>query len=122
MVISKGDGGGLIFRGNDKTDQLYRVTFFTDGHYGVYVYVDKTGTNARVLKYDTYPSGIDLTNTNTIAVVARSGSIGVYLNQTEITTITDSTYTTGEIGFSAYDLSNATEVIFTNAKVWQLPS
>jgi len=121
MVISKGDGGGLLFRGNTKTSQLYRVTFFTNGHYGVYVYVDTTGTNARILKYDVMPSSVDLTQTNTVGVVARGSTITIYLNQTEVTSITDSTYSSGEIGFSAYDLTNATDVVFTNAKVWQLP-
>jgi hypothetical protein len=100
---------------------LYRVTFFTNGHYGVYIYVDNTGTNARVLKYDVMPSSVDLTQTNTVAVVARGSTFTIYLNQTEITSITDSTYSNGAIGFSAYDLTNATEVVFTNAKVWQLP-
>lgn len=122
MNISKGDGGGLLLRGNPQTDQLYRVTFFTNGHYGVYVYVDNTGTNARVLKYDTYPSGVDLTNTNTVSVVARGSTLTIYLNDTEVTSVTDSTFMSGAIGFSAYDLTNPTEVIFTNAKVWQLSS
>ena len=122
MNISKGDGGGLLFRGNPQTDQLYRVTFFTNGHYGLYVYVDNTGTNARILKYDTYPSGVDLTNTNTVSVVARGSTLTIYLNHTEVTSVTDSTFSSGAIGFSAYDLTNPTEVIFTNAKVWQLSS
>lgn len=121
MVISKGDGGGLIFRGNATTNQIYRVSFYTTGDYGVYVYVDNTGSNARVLKTDALPSGVDLTNTNTVAVVARGSSISIYLNQTLLTTISDSTFSKGQIGFSAYDITNATEVIFTNAKVWQLP-
>ncbi len=121
MVISKGDGGGLIFRGNATTNQLYRVSFYTTGDYGIYVYVDNTGSNARILKTDKLPSGVDLTNTNTVAVVARGSSLSIYLNQTLLTTVTDSTFTKGQIGFSAYDITNATEVIFTNAKLWQLP-
>ncbi len=121
MVINKGDGGGLIFRGNVNTNQLYRVTFYTSGNYGVYVYVDNTGSNARILKYDTLPSGVDLTNTNTVSVVARGSTLTIYLNQTMLTSISDSTYAKGQIGFSAYDVTSATEAVFTNAKVWQLP-
>jgi hypothetical protein len=121
MVISKGDGGGLLFRGNAQNGKLYRVSFYTSGHYGVYIYVDNTGTNARILTYNTLPAGVDLTNTNTVAVVARGPTLGIYLNQQLLTTVTDSTYSSGQIGFSAYDVTNPTEVIFSNAKVWQLP-
>lgn len=120
MNISSGDGGGLLFRGNSQTTQLYRVTFYTDGNYGVYVYRDATGSNASVLKYAPTPMTVDLTNTNTVAVVARGSTISVYLNQTLVVSIQDSTYSSGQIGFNAYDTTNATDVIFSNAKVWQL--
>jgi hypothetical protein len=119
MSISKGDGGGLIFRGNSAKSQYYRIAIYTDGSYAIYVYVDTTGTNARTLKSGSI--GQTLNATNTISVVARGQTITIYVNQTEITSVTDSTYTHGQIGFAAVDLTNSADAVFTNAKVWQLP-
>lgn len=118
MSISKGDGGGLIFRGNEAKSQYYRFAIYTDGTYGIYVYVDTTGQNARTLKSGNL--GQTLNDTNTISVVARGETLALYVNQTEVTSVTDSTYTHGQIGFSATNLSHAADVIFTNAKVWAL--
>lgn len=122
MVLSKGDGAGLIIRGNEKTDQIYRLSFYTDGTYDLYVYVDNTGTNARILKTGSYASSsIDLTVTHTIAVVANGSTFTMYFDNQMISTVTDSSYTSGEIGFTSSDVSNAADAIFTNAKVWKLP-
>lgn len=118
MSISKGDGGGLIFRGNSDKSQYYRIAIFTDGSYAIYVYVDTTSTNARTLKSGSI--GQTLNATNTIGVVARGQTITLYVNQQEITSVTDSTYTHGQIGFAAVNQTTSADVVFTNAKVWEL--
>ncbi len=118
MSIAKGDGGGLTFRGNAAKSQYYRVAIYTDGTYAIYVYVDTTGTNARTLKSGNLSQ--TLNETNTIALVARGSTITLYVNQSEVVSVTDSTYTHGQIGFTAIDLTNSADVVFTNAKVWLL--
>ncbi len=118
MSVSKGDGGGLLFRANEAKSQYYRVAVYTDGTYGIYVYVDTTGQHARTLKSGNV--GQTLNDTNTIGVVARGSTITLYVNQTEVASVKDSTYTHGQIGFAATNLSHSADVVFTNAKVWLL--
>lgn len=121
MLLSKGDGAGLIFRADSNETKLYRVTFFTDNTYQVVVYVDTSGTNARILKNGSLPTSVDMHNTNTVAVVARGNTFTIYMNQQVVATVTDSTYSQGLIGFTTSDVTNAAEAVFTNAQVWQLP-
>ncbi len=62
-----------------------------------------------------------LGQTNTIGVVARGNQIALYIDHQLVTTVTDSTYTHGQIGVTAATLSGSkTEVVYTNAKVWQV--
>ncbi len=119
MSISKGEGGGLIFRGNEAKTQYYRIAIFADSTYGIYIYVDNTAANARTLKSGNI--GQTLNPTNTIGVVARGSTMTLYVNQTEVTSVTDSTYTHGQIGFSADESTSSADVVYTNAKVWVLP-
>jgi hypothetical protein len=125
MVIKKGDpvvGGGLIFRSDSANNKFYRLYIDTTGNYGILVSVDKTGTNTRTLKSGaaaSFTNGIGATNT--IAVVAKGDQISLYVNRELVTTVTDSTYSKGQIGFDT-DLytSQTGEVVFNNAKVWAL--
>jgi hypothetical protein len=122
MSISKGDGGGLIFRGNSGKNQYYRFEIFTDQTYYLFVSVDATGTNTRTLTSGTLNQSLN--GTDTISVVARGTTINLYVdpqqNSQPVATINDSTYTHGQIGVVAIDLTKAADVIFTNAKVWAL--
>ena len=119
-MLNSGDGIGITFRGNADKSQFYRLAIYTDGSYAVYVYVDTTGTNSRQLTNGNITPAPDLTNTNLISVVARGSSMTVYLNKTEVTTFTDSTYSSGQIGVAVTDISKSADGIFTNLKVWGL--
>lgn len=121
--ISKGDGEGLILRGNADKNQFYLFEMGTKGNYSIYVAVDTSGANTRTLTSGQLSQ--TLNETNTIGVVARGSTISVYVNPQQnpqpVVTINDSTYTHGQIGVLGYDISNSADVIFTNAKVWLLP-
>jgi hypothetical protein len=123
VSISKGDGEGLIFRGSANKNQFYLFEMGAKGDYTIYVSVDSTATNTRTLTSGQLTQ--TLNDTNTIGVVARGSTISVYVNPQQnpqpVATINNSTYTHGQIGFLSYDLTNSTDVIFTNAKVWLLP-
>lgn len=126
MVIkSGGDGaaGGLTFRGDENNNKYYRLSIDTSGNYFILVSVDSTGTtgNARKLKdgvASSFSSGAGATNT--LAVVARGDTYAFYVNQQLVTSFTDSTYTSGQIGFDVDFGTSSTELLFTNVKVWQL--
>jgi len=122
MSISNGDAGGIVFRADSANTKFYYLRFEQGGYYQLRLYVDGTGLNSRLLTSG-LSSGFALnsTVTNLIAAVVRNDTIELYLNQQLLTTITDSTYSQGQIGVTAEDLNTATEVVFTNAKVWKLP-
>lgn len=61
-----------------------------------------------------------LNQINLIAVVAEKSNIDVYVNLHLIASAGNSTYNQGQVGVLAKDDSNATEVVFRNAKVWTL--
>ncbi len=119
-LLNSGDGIGITFRGNADKNQFYRLAIFTDGSYAVYLYVDSTGTNSRRLTNGSITPTPDLTNTNLISVVARGSALTIYFNKTEVTTFTDSTYTSGQIGVSVDDLSHSADGVFSNLNVWAL--
>lgn len=121
MTIIKGDRGGLIFRSDKGNTKFYYFRVNQDGLYSLLVYVDTTGTNARILAHGSTPgftTGLD--QTNLVGVVARGDAISLYVNKQLVTSVTDSTYSSGAIGVTADPNTNPTEVIYTNAKVWKL--
>ncbi|MEO7019311.1 MAG: hypothetical protein ABI234_04090 [Ktedonobacteraceae bacterium] len=131
IIKSGGDGanntdaanGGLLFRADENNNKYYRLGVDTTGFYFILAIVDSTGTsgNARELKKGTASSfSTGLGSTNTLAIVARGGTYSFYVNQQLVTTFTDTTYTHGQIGFNAGYGTSATDVVFTNTKVWQL--
>ena len=62
-----------------------------------------------------------LNQTNLVAAVVRGTTIELYVNHQSVAVVGSSTYTHGRIGvFVAGYPSNQAEVIFQNAKVWQL--
>jgi hypothetical protein len=127
MDIKQGDSdayGGLIFRADNTTFKFYRLYVNQQGDFGLLASVDSTGTNgnARDLKDGTASQfNTGLGQTNTIGVVARGNQIAIYINRQLVATVNDSTYTHGQIGMTASSYSGSkTEVVYTNAKVWQL--
>lgn len=119
-LLNSGDGIGITFRGNADKSQFYRLAIYTDGSYAVYLYVDTTGTNSRKLTNGNITPTPDLTNTNLISVVARGNTMAIYLNKTEVTTFTDPTYSSGQIGVAVTDISNSADGVFSNLNVWGL--
>ncbi len=122
MNISKGNGGGIVFRADSANTKFYYLRFEQSGFFSLRLYVDGTGATSRLLKSG-FSTNLALSpnETNAISVVARNDTIDLYLNQQFLTNVTDSTYTQGQIGVTADDVTDATEVVFTNAKVWKLP-
>ena len=119
MTIIQGDDGGLIFRTNDMNGKFY---FFSVGRDGTYsLSVSKDSTHSTPLAYDQS----SLINTapgrpNTLTVIAQGSNISLYINRQFVGSVTDTTYTSGEIGIFADDMNNATVVTFRNARVWTL--
>ena len=117
----KGDRGGIIFRSDSAATKFYLLRFDQNGTYNFFVYSGNSGSNAKNLLEGSAPSFHTGANqANQIAVVARGSNIYLYVNQQYLTSLTDSTYSSGSIAVFAEDHTNSTEVAFSNAQVWKL--
>jgi hypothetical protein len=126
MEFTQGDDNtlaGLIFRGNKASNKLYRLVFDDQGDCNIFVSVDTGGSNTRDLfqscSADNFNTGLDVTNT--IAIVANGDKLTIYVNQEEITSVSDGTFSQGQIGFEVENQdSKNVEAIFNNAKLWKI--
>ncbi len=57
---------------------------------------------------------------NLLAVVARNDTLDLYVNNQNITRVSNKAYSYGQIGVAAASETGLTEVVFSNAKVWVL--
>ncbi|MDQ2715251.1 MAG: zinc ribbon domain-containing protein [Chloroflexota bacterium] len=121
MTIVSGDAGGIMLRVNRDTSQFYRFGVYTDGSYRLYKYVDNTGTNAQMLLGGSSP--IIPTTPNQpilIAAVANGNNLYMYVNKHYIGNASDSSFSNGEPGLFATDLTAPANVAFSNAQEWNL--
>jgi hypothetical protein len=119
MTIIKGDGGGMLFRGNGTNDTDYEFLIQEDGTYDFSVRLDKTHTRTLASGYSSIIN-TGLNQSNELTVVARGHSFYLYVNGQYLANASDSTYASGAIGLAATDVTKATEVAFQDARVWTL--
>jgi type II secretory pathway pseudopilin PulG len=121
LTIVKGDCGGIIFR-EDGTEgnKEYMFNICQDGKYSVDI-DQGAALQFKNLLYGTRTSGMHqgLNRTNLVGVVAQGSSFSLYVNKQLVTTFTDSTYGSGQIGVDALDNGNATDVTFANQRLWK---
>ncbi len=121
MTINQGDEGGLVFRGNSNSDlaQFYLFSINQKGGYRLDVSKDRTH-NTSIAEDTSTAIKTGTGQTNTIAVVAKGGTLYLYINKQYIGSASDSTYSSGMLGVFASDASTTTDVSFRNAQVWAL--
>ncbi len=119
MTIVKGDCGGMLLRYNSSTNQGYYLAVCQNRSYQFVKYVDFTGKTAHTLVSGS-SSAIHggWGQSNLIAVVARGSMFDLYVNGRKINSARDDSYTEGVISLFADDVSNATEVVYSTARVW----
>lgn len=116
-----GAEGGVLFRADVNNDRFYVLFLDTQGNYNLDIQANQSGTNSRVLRsgqVSGYATGFF--QVHTIGVVAKSSQITIYVDQKQVTQVTDTTYTSGQIGLISDYGSSPTEVVYNNVKVWQL--
>jgi serine/threonine protein kinase len=122
MKIVRGDCGAILFRSDSASGKFYYFRVCQGGSYALYLYVNNTGTNTEILiNPKTNPAvHAGLNQTNLVAIVARTHRLDLYMNHQKIDSISDSTYSHGQIGVVAdgFPASEPTEVVYSNAKVW----
>jgi hypothetical protein len=125
MTILRGNAGGIIFRDIGPANNYFRLYYFSIGRNGTYnlqrfVHDSAHSSNQLVNGQSTFIK-TGLGQSNLITAVARGNNIDLYVNQRYLTSVTDSTYSQGEIGLAAQDQGDPTEVAFSNAQVYTLP-
>jgi hypothetical protein len=127
MTFNQGntyDHGGIVFRSNGVYYNLsgYELTVRPDGHF-VLTQCVANNCSAELNNWNdrSFHSGLHVTNT--LGVVARSGTLWVYVNGDPITNVTAEGFAPGY--FSGYIglllTGNAqSEVTYTNAVAWRL--
>jgi eukaryotic-like serine/threonine-protein kinase len=126
MTINKGDCGGVTFSGVNA--RLYYFVICTDGRYRLVRYNRDVGTPSPTVNPILRDSTSQLIKTgtgqsNTIAVKAVDDHFELYVNQVMIDSIDYvNADKVGKVGVIAksWDLNDPTDVLFTNARVWNL--
>ena len=117
MTLVHGNSGGIAFRVNQQNGYLFGVSL--GGIYGVLVVKNNQTstplTSGQSTAINTRPNAANL-----LTIVARGNNIFMYINKQFVTSVTDETYSAGQIGVFASDDTAATDAAFTKAEVWKL--
>ena len=119
MTMDTGTQGGIVFRANGSQSTFYLFRIGIDGSYFLDLY---QGNATPVLLSYGYTAAITpgLSQQNTIAVIAVQNTLTLYVNQQYVATATNANLSSGAIGVVAYDDSVPTDIVFSNAQVWDL--
>ena len=119
MTITKGDAGGVFFRGNRNAFQFYLLSIGKDGTFDLFVSKDQNHSSD--LNFGNSPAiKKGLGQTNLITVVVRGKNIYFYINKQYAGSVVDDTYASGQIGVFTDAHSTATDVAFKHAQAWKL--
>lgn len=118
ITIVQGDCGAIVFRADLALRHYYYFRICQDGTYQLLLYTDNGLPQKTFASVSTPAIHAGRGQFNVIAAVANSNTITVYVNHQVITTMTDNTYTEGQIGVFADNDTHPTVVLFTDAKVW----
>ena len=118
MQIISGDCGGIIFRADDVANNFYSFEICQDGSYDFLIYKKDNASSVINQKVNSaIYTGLQIQNI--IKVVANGNVFDLYVNNKKIDSVTNSTFSHGQIGIIAKAKNNPpTEVAFSNAEVW----
>lgn len=112
MTILKGDYGGIAFRTNKQDPFGYRFAVGVGGWCNL-VYGNKELAKCAAIK-------VSLNQPYLLTAIARGSSISLYIDKQWVTTVEDSSASSGNVGLTAGDFSNEADVAFRNVQVWNL--
>jgi type II secretory pathway pseudopilin PulG len=115
LMILKGDCGSLVFRNGNSG--YYAFSVCQDGTYELDFY---TNSQRNLVSNSSSAIKTGFNQPNVIAVVVRGTNIDMYVNNQHVGSAVDKSSNSGGIGFGANAFNNATEVAFTNMRLWTL--
>jgi hypothetical protein len=118
MTITAGDRGGIIFRADSSNGSFYYFQINRNNQtYSLETYNNfnstgtiKSGTSSAI--------STGLNQPNLLAVKANGSTFDLFVNMQKVDTVTDSTYTQGQVGVAVYNTTASTDAIFSNIDVW----
>jgi hypothetical protein len=122
MQILSGDGGGLVFHENSDSQGLYAFELNQDGSYQVFISKDPSKQASDLTDGTTSAADLQSGATNTLTLIEQGPQCYFYVNGRFVVQVQDSTLQEGSAGVLAGDEGNATEVVYTNEKIWDLNS
>lgn len=120
VTIVAGDCGGVVFRSDNRNQNLYLYEVCQNGTFSLATY---SGTSGQYLIDHQSNAAINkgTGQTNLIAVVANGNTIDLYDNNVLLGSQSDTKFSSGQIGVYADNYtSSTTDVQFNNARVWKL--
>lgn len=119
-TIVAGDCGGVVFRSDNRNQNLYLYEVCQNGTFSLATY---SGTSGQYLI--NHQSNVAINKgtgkANLIAVVANGSTIDLYDNNVLLGSQSDTKFSSGQIGVYADNYtSTTTDVQFNNARVWKL--
>jgi eukaryotic-like serine/threonine-protein kinase len=119
ISIQQGSAGGVLFRLNGNGGYLFEVD--ATGRYSVVKSTDFTSGNMTALQDWTNSSAVKTgTQENQLQLIAKGGTLLFYVNGTFLKAITDTTFSSGVIGFAASAGNNggAVNVVCSNLNIY----
>ena len=112
MTILKGDYGGIAFRTNKENPFGYRFAVGVGGWCNL-VYGNKELAKCAAIK-------VSLNQPYLLTAIARGSSISLYIDKQWVTTVEDSSASSGNVGLMAGDFSNEADIAYRHVQVWNL--
>jgi hypothetical protein len=119
MTITQGNQGGMLFRADGANGTFYLFRIGTNGSYALDLY--KGSKQASTLASG-FSAAITtgLNQANQLTVFARGSTLDLFANSEYVTTVSDATLSSGQIGVVALDYSIPSQVTFSDAQVWKV--
>ncbi len=111
---------GVIFRVSDDGKNFYGFTLTRDGRFTLFKYQDPDFSD--LITYTSDPAVKKETATNHFKVVAQGNQIAIYVNDTFLNTISDTSFSSGSVGFFINNSAANAKAAFSNLSVSQINS
>lgn len=124
LKADQNDSVGLYLRGNDQLSQGYFVDIFGDNTYDIVKVFPDSGKDIFLIS-PTSSSAINAVGQpNKLTVIMKGSSIVLLINDKAVNSITDSTYTSGQIALFAENgrTSNGVNATFDSVAVYPAPA
>ena len=120
MTFIEGDCGGILFRGNMSSGSFYYFRLCPNGTYQLRSYANNSSSSNPNITGGGNFTQVGSGQSNTIAVVATGSNLFFYINKQEVDSKQGGSNSTGQLALFAENDGDATQVAFSNARVWTL--